>query len=227
VTRRSIVVAGALLVAGSAAMALLLAGAGHTSTAAAAKSPVTTIVRAPQVGLGPTTERAGMPVGFGPDQRGAERAAMVFASASQRWLYFDDAGVEAAVRAISTSSSGNRLAAAVLDQVRATRESLLLASRAWWVVRPLAYRVDRFDGDTARVAVWVVTVLSATDVAAPQADWRTVTFELRRERGDWRVHDVEDAAGPTPDVGPRDRPWSAARLDDALDGFTRVEVGQL
>ena len=70
--------------------------------------------------------------------------------------------------------------------------------------------------------LWVVTILSAADVAMPQSEWRTVTLELRWERGDWRVDGITDVAGPTPMVGPRDRPWAPEPFADALAGFVRV-----
>jgi len=162
--------------------------------------------------------------GFSHDERGARRAAITYATSSERWLYLDDGAITRAMHAIATRRSAERLTANVLDEVRATREALLGAPRTWWIVRPLASRVTATDARRAEVEVWVVTVLSATEVAEPQADWRTITLELRWERADWRVADVADSAGPTPAEGPRDRPWTAARLDRALEGFVRAGI---
>jgi hypothetical protein len=93
----------------------------------------------------------------------------------------------------------------------------------WWLVRPLAWRVDRFVADEARVSVWVVTILSAAEVAAPQAEYGTVTMDLAWVDGDWRVDAVRDTPGPTPMTGPHDQPWDAVPFDEALDGFTRMD----
>lgn len=164
--------------------------------------------------------------GFSHDESGARRAAITYATSSERWLYLDDSAITRSVHAVATSGSADRLTADVLDEVRATREALVGAPRTWWIVRPLASRVTATDARRAEVEVWVVTVLSATEVAEPQADWRTITLELRWERADWRVADVADSAGPTPAEGPRDRPWTAARLDRALEGFVRAGIDE-
>ncbi|MGH9031756.1 MAG: hypothetical protein ACRDZV_06460 [Acidimicrobiia bacterium] len=168
-----------------------------------------------------------MPAGFSHDEMGAQAAAMTYAAASQRWLYLDDAAVEAAVVAISTPTAAPRLAREVLDEVRVARESLSQTpGRVWWIVRPLAVDVEAFTPERARVAVWTVTVLSASDVALPQSDWTTVTLDLAWHEGDWRVDRTADAPGPTPMLGPRDQPWQPEPFDDALAGFERVEVGE-
>lgn len=196
-----------------------------------ASPAATTTTTATRVGVerttpGPSTERAGIPVGFARSEAGARAAALTYATAPQRWMYFDDDGVERAVRAIASSGSSARLAVEVGEEVRAAREGLTgSVGRVWWIVRPLATRVESHGRDEARVAVWVVSVLSASDVAMPQSDWRTVTFELVWEDGDWRVDGIRDSAGPTPMLGPRDRPWPPELLDESLDGFARLEVG--
>lgn len=189
--------------------------------------PTSTHVSAESGQPGPSKVRAGMPVGFARDEAGARAAAMAYAAASQRWLYFDDAGVEAAVAAISTTSATPSLTRDVLDEVRLARESLASSpGRVWWVVRPLAVSIETFNPDRARVAVWTVTVLSASDVALPQSDWTTVTFDLAWDDRDWRVDAVVDEPGPTPMTGPRDQPWQPEPFDEALDGFERVDVGE-
>lgn len=166
-------------------------------------------------------------MGFSRDVAGARAAAMTFASASQRWLYLEDVEVEASVAAVSTPVAAPALAREVLDEVRVARESLSNSpGRVWWIVRPLAVDVDAYTPDRARVVVWTVTVLSASDVALPQSDWTTVTVDLAWHDGDWRVDAIADVPGPTPMLGPRDQPWQPEPFDDALDGFERVDVGE-
>ena len=97
------------------------------------------------------------------------------------------------------------------------------SGRVWWLVRPLAWNVETFDGDQARVAVWVVTILSAAEVAAPQSEFLTVTVDLAWLDGDWRVDGVRDHLGPTPMTGPQDQPWDAVPFDETLAGFTRLD----
>lgn len=155
----------------------------------------------------------------------ARSAALAYAKASQEWLYLDDSAVEAAVREVATDAAAPRLSADVLGEVRTARESLTAAAGPiWWIVRPLATKVVSHGPSEAVVEIWVVTVLSAADVAMPQSDWRTITLELEWQRGAWRVDAVTDVAGPTPMLGPRDRPWAPEELDEALAGFVRLEV---
>ena len=173
---------------------------------------------------GPVAVEAGVPVGFAPTKDGAVAAALVYASASQRWLYFDDAEIAAAVAVLATPAAGEALTAEVVAEIAMARDQLAVSSgRVWWLVRPLATRVEFFTEAAARVSVWTVTVLSATGVAVPQAEWLTVMVDLKWSEGDWRVDGVRSTPGPTPILSPKDEPWTADRFDDGLDGFTRVD----
>jgi len=50
---------------------------------------------------GPAGGAAGVSVGGGDDERGGVSAAIAYATASQRWLYFSDAEIEAAIAQIA------------------------------------------------------------------------------------------------------------------------------
>ena len=173
---------------------------------------------------GPTLERAGLDVGFSNDEPGAVSAAVSYATAAQRWLYFSDDEIRAAVAEIATPVAAPRMADDLVLDVSMARDQLGASSgRVWWLVRPLAWRVERFDDDQARVAVWVVTILSAAAVAAPQSEFMTVTVDLAWVDGDWRVDGVRNHPGPTPMTGPQDQPWDALPFDETLGGFTRLD----
>ena len=179
---------------------------------------------APRSEAGPTLERAGIDVGFAADEDGAIAASISYATASQRWLYFSDDEIRAAVDEIATPVAAPRLARDVVADVAMAREQLAQSSGPiWWLVRPLAWRVDDFRDTQARVSVWTVTILSAASVAAPQSEFLTVTLDLSWIDGDWRVDGVRDTPGPTPITGPQDQPWDAEPFDQALDGFTRID----
>jgi hypothetical protein len=155
-------------------------------------------------------------------REGAIAAAVSYAGASQRWLYLPDDQVAAAVEQIAAPASARRLADSVVADVRAARKRLGASPGAvWWLVRPLAYRVDRESPAAVTVSVWTVAVLSAEQVAVPQSEWVTVTIDLEWSAG-WRVAAVADRPGPTPATGPRDRPWDAVPFASALSGFTRL-----
>ena len=179
---------------------------------------------APANDSGPAGEAAGVPVGFGDDEPGAVAAALAYATASQRWLYFTDAEIEAAIAEIATPVAAPRLGEDVVADVTMARDQLTQSQGpVWWLVRPLAWRVEHFSDTEARVSVWTVTILSAAGVAAPQSEFVTVTLDLSRIDGDWRVGGVRDTAGPTPITGPQDQPWDAEPFADSLEGFTRID----
>lgn len=179
---------------------------------------------APRTQSGPTLERSGVDVGFAADEDGAIAASISYATASQRWLYFSDDEIRAAVGEIATPVAAPRMADQIVLDVSTAREQLAAsAGRIWWLVRPLAWRVDHIDDTEARVSVWTITILSAAGVAAPQAEYMTVTLDLAWVDGDWRVDGVRDTPGPTPMTGPQDQPWDAEPFDQTLAGFTRMD----
>jgi hypothetical protein len=203
-----------------------LHGGGDGQSADAVRGALSTVERPalPEGVAGPAVERAGLDVGFSRDESGAVAAAVEYATAPQRWLYFSDDEIRVAVAEIATPMAAPRMADEIVLDVSTAREQLDASpGRVWWLVRPLAWRVDRFVADEARVSVWVVTILSAAEVAAPQAEYGTVTIDLAWVDGNWRVDAVRDTPGPTPMTGPHDQPWDAVPFDEALDGFTRMD----
>ena len=196
-------------------------GSDHSDAPSATEAPRPTVAAGV---VGPAGDAAGVPVGFSADEPGAVAAAVAYATASQRWLYFTDDEIEAAIATIATPVAAPRLADDVVTDVSMAREQLAQSSgRIWWLVRPLAWRVDDYRDTTARVSVWTVTILSAAGVAAPQSEFLTITLDLAWVDGDWRVDAVRDTPGPTPITGPHDQPWDAEPFDRTLDGFTRVD----
>jgi hypothetical protein len=158
------------------------------------------------------------------DQNGAVRAAVAYATGSQRWLYLSDAEIEAAITEIATPAATSSLLDEARTDISTAREQLLRSQGpVWWLVRPLAWRVVDLRDSEARVSVWTITILSAAGVAAPQTEFLTVTLDLAWTDGAWRVDDVRDAPGPTPITGPKDQPWDAEPFDQALDGYTRID----
>jgi len=193
--------------------------------------PSTTVAASiPPVGageVGPVAESAGMPVGFAGNREGAVAAAVAYTAASQRWLYFSDDEIGEAVAVLATPAATGRLTAAVVSEVGLARDGLAQSTgRVWWLVHPLATRVEFYTPDAARVSVWTVTVLAAAGVALPQSEWMTVTVDLAWVDGDWRVDDVRSVLGPTPILSPKDEPWPSDRFDTGLDGFERRDGGR-
>lgn len=160
-------------------------------------------------------------------EAGATAFALGLAAAAQSWLYLSDNELDVVVRSVAAAESAERVASEVLSDVRAAREALARTpGRVWWVVRPLAWRVDSYTAARSLVSVWSVSVLSAADVAMPQADWTTTVFELVWEPEGWRLLSSSDMPGPTPQLGGTDHAWEPEPFDEALDGFQRVGAGE-
>lgn len=223
--RRRIVVAGgvaALLVA-VGALLVRLGGPDVTPTDEQAEQvPAEEVapVERPSGG-GEGAEPSAMPAR---DETGAVAAAVGYTAAPQDWLYLTDYEITAAVAEIATPEAARSLAAETVEEIRIAREELASSSgRVWWLVHPLAWRVESYSADSSSVAVWTVTLLSAAGVALPQTEWVTVTVDLAWVDDSWRVSAVRDRPGPTPMTGPQDEPWDAQPFDDALEGFTRLD----
>ena len=178
-------------------------------------------------GPGPRSSIGGVGVGFEHSERGAIAAGMSFATAAQSWLYLGDEQLIPAAEAVIAPDALGRLVEPLVDDVRLLRDELQETTGvAWYVVSPLATRLDSFSEERAVVSVWIVRILSADGVAVPQSGWRTLTFELSWDTDDWRVADVTETEGPTPQLEAGAQPWAAAYLDETLAGFTRVGVAQ-
>ena len=158
-----------------------------------------------------------------PTEQEAVKVALQLAAAPQRWLYLSDVELTTAVQKVASPRTADRLIVDVTGEVTPVRDALRRSTgRIWWIVRPLAWRVDAFAGDRASVSVWTVSILSASDVAVPQSDWFTSHFDLEWVDGTWMLAATRDEPGPTPQLGGRDEPWQPEPFDDALVGFTRV-----
>lgn len=161
----------------------------------------------------------------GPDEPGAVAAALDLAARPQAWLYLSDEDLDDQVRAVASQASADVLVDEIVAEVSLAREALSHSSgRVWWMVRPLAWRVDRFAGSRAQVSVWTVSVLSAAAVAMPQSDWTTTTLDLEWDGNRWLLVSSRDVPGPTPQLGGGDGAWDPVPFDDALDGFQRVDA---
>lgn len=179
------------------------------------------------VGPGPRSSIGGVGVGFERSERGALAAALSYATAAQSWLYLGDEQLEHSAEAVVVSSERIRLVAPLIDDVRLLRDQLDDATGVvWYVVSPLATKVDSYSNSRAAVRVWIVRVLSADGVAVPQSGWSTLSLDLAWEGDDWRVADVAEADGPTPQLEAGAQPWAPAYVDETLAGFTRVGVAQ-
>jgi hypothetical protein len=163
--------------------------------------------------------------GLGRDEAGAVAAAISYAAAPQAWLYLSDEQLrDAGAEVVVPGAEGEALVEELVEEIAPARDELERAQgTVWFVVAPLATKVERYSDEGATVRVWRVAVLSADAVAMPHAGWQTVTFDLEWHGG-WRIAGVHEAEGPVPQLEPGQQPWSARYLDEELEGFSRVGV---
>jgi len=217
-----------LAVAGAAALVFLagMAARGAVGDRSARQPQAEAAAAEPRpAASGPTQELDGAPAGFAHSRDGATAAAIAYtATLSQRLLYLDPAAADSAVRAITADASVETITREVLAGLQAVREPLAAGAGAtWWVVEPLAVKVEAYTDDRARISVWMVRVLSRPGVVVPQSSWVTETVELVWEDGDWRLWSDESTPGPTPVLDGSDLPASAAQLDTELTGFELLD----
>jgi len=175
---------------------------------------------AAQAAPGPRDFVDGIPSGFARSEAGAVAAAASFVTTGQALLDLDPLAAEEALRRMAAADSADRFAGDTLEQLRAAREALAPGSGPI-VYRQavLAYRVEAYSADRARVAVWSVGVLTRAGVAPPQAAWAISTFDLVWERGDWRIWGETIEPGPAPILNDSTAPATTQEFLADLDGF--------
>lgn len=163
----------------------------------------------------------GVPAGFARAADGAVAAAAAFVCTGQSILDMDPLSAEEAVRQMAATSAADQQVADTLAKLRAAREALAGGTGAIvYRQAAIAWRVEAFSPDRARVAIWSVGVLARDGVAPPQAGWATSTFDLVWERGDWKIESEVIVPGPAPILDNSAAPATASQLIASLQGFT-------
>ncbi|MGO4754679.1 hypothetical protein AB4212_39785, partial [Streptomyces sp. 2MCAF27] len=86
---------------------------------------------------------------------------------------------------------------------------------------PVGTKVEKFEGDTARIAVWqsLLFGIAGEGSTKPVSEsWHTDTFELQWTEGDWKVTKYTQKDGPAP-VGRDQAAASAEDMANAVEGF--------
>ena len=163
----------------------------------------------------------GVPAGFARTSDGAVRAAAAFVCTGQAILDMDPLSAEDAIRQMAATSTADRQVADTLTKLRTARSSLASGTGATvYRQAAVAWHVESFDADRARIAIWSVGILARDGVAPPQAGWATSTFDLVWERNDWKVEREVIVPGPAPILDNSAAPATADQLISTLHGFT-------
>lgn len=183
-----------------------------------ASRPSDDSVMAPEPG--PTRTEHGVPAGFARTEAGAVAAAAAFVVTGQALLDMDRLAVEFAVRQMAAEATADTQARTVLSQLEAVHRTLGRGSGPIvYRQAALAWRVEGYTRERARVAIWSVSVLSRDGVAPPQAGWRVSTLDLVWEREDWRIWGETIVPGPAPILDDSTAPATSGQLAVELEGF--------
>ena len=170
--------------------------------------------------LAPVEDRGSSRIESDRTEQGAVEAAAAFICNGQALVDMSAEEVDTYLRERVTRASADRLVEEHLHDLDALREALATGvGPTTYRQGVLAWRVDAFDGDEARVVIWHVGVLSREGIAPPQAGWMISTVDLRWERGSWKVAGEIAVPGPAPILNDSVPPATAEDLLDQLDGF--------
>lgn len=199
---------------------------------AAAAAPSTANV--PAAG-GASKVVAGVPVGYKHTVFGAISASTNYLVAFSQPRMFKPSSLQAAVSQLSDPSDTNDLLASLQPGMNQAAEALRVdpatgqSSMGRLVSRaiPVGYRVVHYDGDSARIAVWLNGLEGAAGGSSTMpvvSSWVTDTVDLRWSHGDWKWSGFVQSQGPTP-VGTVNAPSDWQDIADAATSFTPYGYG--
>jgi hypothetical protein len=187
-----------------AGVVLLAAGFGVGRLSA----PSSTVGQRPTVagqsGPGPTRVENGVPVGYAHTPEGAVAAATNFIVVQNGPLITQPDKYRVAIDTLAAPSfrptlrSQAEKSLAFEDSVGVISSAQQGRAVAFRIV-PLAYHVDRYDGGTARIAVWAESLVGIDGVLVTKEVWATAAYSVDWVTGDWRLSGEEPVSqGPVP-----------------------------
>jgi hypothetical protein len=227
------------LVVGRASMTRDPAATAPPATTAAPAVAPSTVAPAPETAaVAPPAEAAASPVGpsrvehdvgvgYTRTQKGAVAAAANYTKALSSDQILDDDWRGRAIDTLAAPQAKARLQKTFAQAVVSLRKGLGVSaagdgSQVLLRATPVGWRMDRYGGGTAKVAIWVTSIagsLGGDHGPVPILEgWGTTTAELRWVQGDWKLLNTTTTEGPVPiaDVSP---PTAAAELVDEAAKF--------
>jgi hypothetical protein len=164
--------------------------------------------------VGPRHWLEGVGVGYARSQEGAVAAAANFTRVLSSDLILDTTRRRAAIDVLAAPEARGRLQRTFDQAVASLRQGLgatgAAAKDTQVLLRatPVGWRVEDYDADSAKVAIWVTSVggsIGGANGPVPiREGWGTTTVTLRWAGGDWKQVDSTTVDGPVPiaDVAP-------------------------
>lgn len=150
-----------------------------------------------------------VPVGWARSEAGAVGAATNYTSLLSSEVLFDPAKRQTAVNAIAAPRARARMQRELADTARAVAAALtrgtasagaaLDPDKMIFQTIPVRYRVELYDGNRARVAIWTTGVGGYESSTLPvQEAWGVTTVELAWIDNDWKETSATATDGPVP-----------------------------
>jgi hypothetical protein len=118
--------------------------------------------------------------------------AVLLEPAHLRALVARVASVASRARLIEAFNQASALTRAKLGADTIPKPAIVLRSV------PVGYRIERFSGDKATIAVWYVGIVGSGATVEPQQSWRTQIVTVVWENQAWKVSSFASSPGPTP-----------------------------
>lgn len=125
-----------------------------------------------------------------------------------------DAGAEMQ-RSIASANASDRLSAEVFELLTQLQTDVPEGVAVHLAPLSLSSVETSMGRD---VSIWYVEVIAYGDQLAVE-QWRTATYSLVDENGEWRMDDLESSDGPVPTRPASVVGWSATSLTSAITGF--------
>jgi len=166
------------------------------------------------VTAGPDGDSSGVPTGYVDTAAGARAAAVGWVSSLGTLIRLGPIATADALRAVTSA----RVAEATIDRFRTERDQFTTQfhadpSQAIWIESPLTVTVTDWSPEAATVRVWSQLVVGVPSESTVQVMWRTHTVVLVWEDDDWKVDDVTQVEGPTPQATPENLPSSGTEFE--------------
>ncbi|WP_369247592.1 hypothetical protein [Streptomyces sp. R41] len=180
------------------------------------------------------SKAAGIPSGFAQSEQGAQSAAANYAVALGSTGMFKAASRHDIVNSIYTSAAAGQLQGP-MDQAYSADFLSKLGLDAdgnppkgsTFVSRtiPVGTKVQQYGGTGAKVSVWYMGLIGMsgqTSTDPVSSTWKTWTFELQWDNGDWKIVTDSQKDGPAPVPGD-DKAATSDEISKAIEeygGFT-------
>jgi hypothetical protein len=154
--------------------------------------------------VGPTRVVQGVPVGYARSREGAIAAATNYATVLSSPLILDPDRRHKAIDVLADPGARAALQRSFDQAVPLIAKGLHVpagATAADQVVLraiPVGWRLEQYDGRTARVAIWATGIGGSINGTPVQEGWGVTTIRLRWTGGDWKELGATTTAGPVP-----------------------------